>query len=219
VVQYRKLNGALMLALSHTSGYAVLALSCLDDPGQRWVLAKDIVKCTGAPAPYLSQILHALSRAGLIETKRGYQGGYRLCRPARAISVLEVVEAVDGPECLGGCLLGLERCSDERACPTHEFWKAEKARIRAKLAGLSLSEVADYERRVRGCCGPGAPTADHLRGDGRAGRNRTGQGAGLLARSAPNSKRAPRARTSASAASTSRKPPGKSTARRRRPAG
>jgi Rrf2 family protein len=204
-----------MLALSHTSGYAVLALSCLDDPGQRWVLAKDIVKCTGVPGPYLSQILHALSRAGLIETKRGYQGGYRLCRPASAISVLEVVEAVDGSECFGGCLLGLEECSDERACPTHEFWKAEKARIRAHLANLSLSEVADYERGVQGCCGSGAPLAGNLGGNGRAGKGSPGQGAGRLPQSMSNRKRATRACTTASIASTSRKSPSKGTARRR----
>jgi len=208
-----------MLALSHTSGYAVLALSCLDDPGQRWVLAKDIVKCTSVPGPYLSQILHALSRAGLIETKRGYHGGYRLCRPASAISVLEVVEAVDGSECFGGCLLGLEECSDQRACPTHEFWKAEKARIRAHLANLSLSGVADYERRVQGFCGPDAPLARQLGGNGRAGKNSPGPGAGLIPRSVSDSHRATRSRTTESGAASSRKSPSKSTARRRRPAG
>ncbi len=140
-----------MLALTQTSGYAVLALSCLDDPGGRWVLGREIVECTGLPGPYLSRVLHALSGAGLIETKRGYRGGYRLRRPAGAISVLEVVEAVDGPGCFEDCLLGLEQCSDERLCPTHEFWKAEKQRIRAFLAGLSLREVAAHEQRALGC--------------------------------------------------------------------
>ncbi|TWT41689.1 HTH-type transcriptional regulator IscR [Phycisphaerae bacterium RAS1] len=204
-----------MLSLSHTSGYAVLALSCLDNPGQRWILAKDIAECTNAPGPYLSQILHALSRAGLIETKRGYQGGYRLCRPASAITVLEVVEAVDGPGCFGGCLLGLDECTDERACPTHEFWKAEKLRIRAYLAGLSLREVAAYEQRVLGCCASGTPRAGPC-GNGRAGAVAGIAGTRLRERSPAKPRERRKESSTAVTATCTRLGPGSRTVQKRR---
>jgi Rrf2 family iron-sulfur cluster assembly transcriptional regulator len=148
-----------MLSLSHTAGYAVVALSCLDEPGQLWTLAKDIARCTGLPGAYLSQILCALGRAGLVETKRGYRGGFRLSRSSQEISVLEVVEAIEGPRCFETCLLGLDVFSDKRGCPTYEFWEGEKARIRAHLGKLSLAKVARFERIRQGCSQPGKADA------------------------------------------------------------
>ncbi len=133
-----------MLSLSQTAGYAILALSCLD--GERWVLAQELAERTAVPKPYLSKILHSLARAQVILAKRGYRGGFRLGRPADQISLLDIVEAVDGTAWIGRCLLGLDRCSDERACPTHEFWKHERARIHDLLQKISLHHVAEFER-------------------------------------------------------------------------
>lgn len=148
-----------MLSLSHTAGYGILALSSLDSG--RWVLAQELADRTGAPKPYLSKILHALVGAGLILAKRGYRGGFRLARPSAEISLLHIVEAVDGSAWIGRCLLGLETCSDERACPVHEFWKAERARIRSQLEQITLHDVAVFESRRAGAGWrpPGAPTA------------------------------------------------------------
>ena len=164
-----------MLSLSQTSGYAILALSCLDDSPGHWMLAKDIAARTGVPRQYLSTILHALGKAGLVLTKRGYKGGFVLTRPASDISVLDVVLAVDGDAWLGKCLLGLEVCADDRACPTHAFWKVERAKIQARLARITLKDVADFERRrdapyayrPQRAAVPSAAQREHsVRGDG-----------------------------------------------------
>ena len=136
-----------MLSLSQAAGYAIQALSCLDETGAAWTQGKDVASQTDAPRPYLTQVLHALGKAGLLHTKRGYKGGYRLVRPARNISMLDVVKAVDGEDCLGGCLLGRAVCSDLRACPTHELWEVEKVRIEKCLADISLADVAAFERK------------------------------------------------------------------------
>lgn len=144
-----------MLSLSKSTGYAILALSCLQSCPARWILAKDIAGCTGVPLPYLSKLLHALTGSGLIETKRGYKGGFRLSRPADEINLMMIAEAVDGNAWLPQCLLGLEGCSDARACPTHEFWSAERLRIEQQLRTLTLRDVAEFESqrgtRLCGC--------------------------------------------------------------------
>jgi len=134
-----------MLCLSQTAGYGILALSCLDQ--EQWVLTQHIADRTGVPKAYLAKILHLLARARLILAKRGYRGGFRLAREAEQISLLDIVESVDGASWIGGCLLGLEECTDERACPTHEFWKKERGRIRACLERISLRDVAKFEQR------------------------------------------------------------------------
>jgi Rrf2 family transcriptional regulator, iron-sulfur cluster assembly transcription factor len=144
-----------MLALSQTTGYAILALSCLEGCQDRWVLAKDISNCTGITLPYLSKLLHALTGSRLVHAKRGYRGGFQLTRPARQITLMDVAEAVEGKAWLPNCLLGLEGCSDERACPTHAFWTRERARIEKELRRLTLWDVASFERkrgtRLAGC--------------------------------------------------------------------
>jgi Rrf2 family protein len=146
-----------MLSLSQTTGYAILALACLEDCDGRLVQAKDIAGCTGIPLPYLSKILYALGKVGLVVTKRGYRGGFALARSARQINLLEVAEAVEGGTWLPKCLLGFEGCADDRACPTHRFWKTQREKIQTELRRVTIHDVAQFEhaagRGLRaGCC-------------------------------------------------------------------
>jgi len=143
-----------MLSLSHSTGYAILALSCLDDPGGRLVLVRDVAKCARIPKPYLSKILNSLVRSGLIRAKRGYKGGVILARPAAEITVLEVAEAVSRKGRRWGCLFGLPNCHRHVRCPTHRFWVAECRRIVTKLRQVTLAEMARAARRdkLRGRC-------------------------------------------------------------------
>lgn len=136
-----------MLALSRTAGYAILALSCMDETAQQWVLVKDIVGRVNVPGPYLSKILHALASAGVVRAKRGYRGGFMLARPASQVSIAEIVNAIEGAGWLGGCMLGFTECSDDRACPAHALCITERAKIRNFLDNLTLKDVADFELR------------------------------------------------------------------------
>jgi Rrf2 family iron-sulfur cluster assembly transcriptional regulator len=137
-----------MLALSHTSGYAVLALTCLAYEAEGWLLARDIAEWSGIPQPYLSKILNSLTASGLVEAKRGYRGGYRLGRPSDEIRVADVVAAVEGADWDEHCLLGLNSCSDDRSCPMHTYWKATRVTIREELERISLCEVAEFEHSL-----------------------------------------------------------------------
>lgn len=149
-----------MLSLSQTTGYAILALACLDDVQGHWVKAREIGECTGIPMPYLSKLLHQLRQAGIVVAKRGTFGGYALAAPAQETSLLQAAEAVEGESWMPKCLLGLTECSDKRACPVHDFWSKERARIEAKLAKITIKDVARFERRrrdhLRSCCEPPA---------------------------------------------------------------
>jgi Rrf2 family protein len=128
-----------MLTFSRTTGYAVLALTYMHEHEGRWLLSHDIASHTVIPRPYLSKILHNLEKSGLIRAKRGYRGGYRLARPAEQISVLEVVEAIDGPEWRNQCILGVGSCPACQLCPTYKLWKAEIAKIERELGLLTLA--------------------------------------------------------------------------------
>jgi Rrf2 family protein len=138
-----------MLSFSHTTGYAILALGCIGSWKGDWVLSKQIHKCTGVPTPYLRKILLALGKAGLIDAKRGYQGGFALARPAKEITLLDVVRAVEHEKAGDTCLLALAGCSDATPCPMHGFWEKERAKIEAKLGRITIAMAADSVRAAR----------------------------------------------------------------------
>ena len=90
-----------MICLSHTTGYALRALACLENIDRRPSFIRDVAESTGVPRPYLARIINRLSHKGIVSAKRGYHGGVTLTRPAREVTLLEVVEAIEGEEWIG----------------------------------------------------------------------------------------------------------------------
>ena len=138
-----------MLPLSQSSGYAVLAMSCLEDPGGKPTLVVDVAARTGFPRPYLSKMIHKLAKVGLVMAKRGNKGGVVLSLAAKEITLDLIAEAVDGAEWRNQCLLGFKECTDERACPAHTFWKSERDHIHRCLKDISLEEIRTFEQQSR----------------------------------------------------------------------
>jgi DNA-binding IscR family transcriptional regulator len=99
-----------------------------------------------------------MGKAGLITTKRGYQGGFVLAQPASEITLLDVVKAVEPNEPGSGCLLGLAGCSDANPCPLRRFWQEEWPRIEARLRQETLADAAEFVKGSHGkftkCPGP-----------------------------------------------------------------
>lgn len=103
---------------------------------------RQVVAETEVPQTFASQILADLVRAGLARSRAGRDGGYWLARPPTEISVLEVVEAAEGPLRAERCALGDGPCRWDGVCPLHETWTAATAQLSDLLARTSLAEVA-----------------------------------------------------------------------------
>ena len=117
------------------------ALGCLENGAGGGRHIRDVAAATGVPRPYLAKIFSALGRQGLVTGKRGYRGGVSLARPAERISLLEIVEAIEGPEWISPCLLNLAGCGAEKPCPTRQFWQRMRAEIIGELRRLTLAEM------------------------------------------------------------------------------
>ncbi|QXD17139.1 Rrf2 family transcriptional regulator [Rhodocaloribacter litoris] len=101
-------------------------------------------------SPYfLAKILQQLTQAGLLQSFRGPHGGVALARPAGAISLEEIVAAIDGRGVFEACVIGLPGCGERRPCPLHDQWGAVRARIHALFAGMTLAE-AEHRLRAEG---------------------------------------------------------------------
>jgi len=138
-----------MFSFSQTTGYAIRALACIAG-GCEVRQVRDIADCTGIPAPYLAKVIMRLGKAGILSSKRGNKGGVWLARKPGEITLHEISMVVDGGEQFGACLLGNEACSNERACPSHAFWKLAREQIRRHLEMTSLAEVLEFVARCGG---------------------------------------------------------------------
>ena len=150
-----------MLSLSQTVGYAILALGCIGSWKGERVFTKQIHDCTGISLPYLRKILFNLAKSGLIDAKRGYQGGFRLSRLPEEITLLDVAKGLGKDGLLPECLLELPGCSESTPCPLHDFWQVERSRIEAKLSEITIDEAVDSVLQARGgklTCRPCGPT-------------------------------------------------------------
>jgi len=114
----------------------------------------EIARCTGVPRPYLAKIIGRLSRAGLVATKRGYRGGVSLQCDPQDIPLLQVVEAVEGPEWLSKCLLGMEACDVLKHCPTRKFWARFRREVTNELRRTTMASVLSLGRSVGKRCLP-----------------------------------------------------------------
>jgi Rrf2 family transcriptional regulator, iron-sulfur cluster assembly transcription factor len=130
-----------MLSLSQTTGYAVRALICLDQHRDQACLIRNVAACAGIPKPYLARIINDLTYKGLVTARRGCQGGIALARPAGDISLLQIVEAVEGPDWIAPCLFGLDDCASHKNCPIHKFWQRVSKQLKDLLGRTMLTEV------------------------------------------------------------------------------
>jgi Rrf2 family protein len=112
---------------------------------------RDIAERTGLPQPYLEQILLALKGAGLVRSKRGVGGGYVLARDPSAITLAEIVSAVDGPITVGdfGEPHTGGACDHEGQCVLLTLWQTVGHHMRRLLEGWTLADIAEMAQGDR----------------------------------------------------------------------
>jgi Rrf2 family protein len=121
--------------------YAVRALCTLADAGDRPVTAEALASSQGLPAKFLESILNDMRRAGLLHSQRGAEGGYRLSRPAKSISVADVIRPLDGPLAEVRGLRPEAANYDGSAEHLQSVWIAVRASLRAVLEQVSIADI------------------------------------------------------------------------------
>ncbi len=119
---------------------AVLDLACHHGDGRRKAAA--IAERRAIPPSYLPQLLAELVRAGIVESVAGRNGGYALARDPSEITLLEVVEVVDGHLVSTECVLRGGPCRWEDACAMHDPWARAQEALRGSLATTTFDEIA-----------------------------------------------------------------------------
>jgi Rrf2 family protein len=143
--------------MAHISTGVEYGLHCLlylsePDAGAREASAKDLAELQGVPTEYVAKLFTKLSRAGIVVATEGVHGGFRLARPAGRITVLDIVNAIDGEKALFDCREIRGKCAvfEEKppawatrgVCSIHAVMLDAEKRMREALAAHSLADLA-----------------------------------------------------------------------------
>jgi len=130
--------------ITTTGEYALRAMAYMARLEQgKYVLAKDMGRELGIPPNYLSKVLQALTRQGLLESMRGRNGGFRMDREPAEIYLFEILAAVEPMRRYETCILGEKKCCDETACPIHFTWKEARGKVLSMFQKTPLTMLIE----------------------------------------------------------------------------
>ncbi|MFU7527053.1 SUF system Fe-S cluster assembly regulator [Qipengyuania sp. ASV99] len=129
------------MRLSNLADYAVITMcQAAAHCGNGRVSAAELASETGLPVPTVQRLVSRLTAAGLLRSLRGAGGGLQLGRPAAAITIADIVEAVEGPIALTACIEE-GACDHEIGCTMKPHWPIINQKLRAALAEITLDQL------------------------------------------------------------------------------
>ena len=135
------------MEISRRTDYGVrviLDLSTL--PQNERASTQEIADRQNIPTPFLAKIISQLALAGLVTTYRGAGGGVTLAHTAAEISLLQVIEALEGPIRLNRCVIEPDACPQNEHCPVHEIWAKAQADLTELLSVTTFDSLTEMTR-------------------------------------------------------------------------
>lgn len=138
-----------MLRVAKLTDYATVVMAELAFRPQRVLSASELAARAGLESATVAKVLKPLAQAGLVEGIRGVHGGYRLARPAHAITLADIVEALEGPLAMTACSTHGGRCDIERSCNARGNWQYVNRIIDNALRAVNLESMHAAPRATR----------------------------------------------------------------------
>jgi len=135
------------MELTRKGDYAVrVVVELASEPAGATVRTVDLGRRTGVPRAYLTKIIQALAREGLVRTQRGTRGGVALVPRPQAISLRRVVEALEGPIRLNRCLVHPGLCDRTPMCQVHAVWARIQSLVTRELDAVRVADLVEGGR-------------------------------------------------------------------------
>ena len=133
-----------MMELTRKGEYAIRGIVYLATrPADQVCLLSEIASAVDVPQTFLAKIFQQFSKIGLVKSYRGTGGGFVLGRAPEKITLLEVVEAVEGQIIPNRCVIGEGECKRDVTCSVHPVWIKVQSQVRGILENVTLKELSD----------------------------------------------------------------------------
>ena len=134
--------------LSKTTKYAFRILGHMAKDEKALYSAQQLHKDIEVPERYLRRLLTDLSKSGFIKSIQGRQGGFTFARDISTISLLQIVEAIDGLDSINECILGYKTCAFNYSCPMHDIWEETKQKVIETLTNTTIKDIQNRTFKV-----------------------------------------------------------------------
>jgi len=132
-----------MQPITRTGEYGLRGLLFLAKQStDRLFLVSEVSRAQKIPETYLAKIFQRLSKTGLLKSTRGLNGGFNLGKPAKDITMKQVIEALEGPIALNRCLLRQGECDEEEGCPLHDVFEEAQEKFLEVLDRTTIEDLA-----------------------------------------------------------------------------
>ncbi len=140
-----------MIRIGKLTDYGILLMTYLARDPLRLHAAQEIAQAMGIAQPTANKLLKLLARGGLLDSQRGIRGGYALARPAAAITMVDIIGALEGPVGLTDCGTAAQpgNCHRERSCSVKTNWQRISQAVNDALAEVTLAEMTVPSQPIR----------------------------------------------------------------------
>ena len=136
------------MQITHEADYATRAVLHLARAQKdKLIPTNEIARRQNIPSSFLAKIIAQLSIAGLLHTSRGAHGGITLARNPEQITLLQVIEAIDGPIQLNACVGSEDACPFEESCPMRPVWCDVQKELMTKLRNTNFRQLSTFSLR------------------------------------------------------------------------
>jgi Rrf2 family protein len=133
--------------ITRETDYAVRCVLCLSETPDEVVMVDDIAVATSVSKAFLAKILQKLTKAGIVKSFRGVKGGFRLTRKPKDITLLDVIEAIEGEVSMNKCVVDQRFCELHETCTVHPVWVGIRSSVEDLLRGYNFEFLASNIKR------------------------------------------------------------------------
>ncbi len=129
------------MRITNSSEYAIRAVVYMAQHPETSFSATVLYEKVDAPQKFLAKILQKMARKKILKSHRGVTGGFEIAKPLEKLTLLDIIEAVDGPIALNKCLLTNYNCKREALCPVHPIWEEAQEKLKETLTKKSIADI------------------------------------------------------------------------------
>ncbi|GAB4433874.1 MAG: Rrf2 family transcriptional regulator [bacterium] len=131
------------MRITNTSEYAIRAIVYMAKNPELSYSATELYPYLDAPQKFLAKILQKLAKKKILKSQRGVKGGFKLAVPLENLTLVDIIEAVDGEIALNKCLLTDYDCKREPKCPVHPLWEEAQIKLKEALNRKTIAEIVN----------------------------------------------------------------------------
>jgi len=133
------------MILTKTTEYAVRVLVYMAKEGNQLLSAKHLHQKLDIPYKYLTRLMTFLAKSGYLISIKGRDGGFKITKDLKEISLANIVQSMEGMESFKACILGFHKCSSENPCAMHFIWIENKERFLNSLEKTTLNDLNNID--------------------------------------------------------------------------